>query len=418
MSSLDKPVYSSPTNWYTLYDELNEEYYSNHLKTRSFSSYVKDNYSNYGPLNSFERVSYFVNKINKEFEITSEASKEDVYVTYEKMMNRKSVDSYTLLKIYPFIFYHLKIPFKILLAKNKYEGTLHENEISHHSYDDIFYSFLDDDGGTHYVYPAKSYARPNVDEIPYQYDNTNVVIIEKKNPYKKLTTGDKFATISHLNPSSNKSIIRSHYKIVDDSLVTFVAKSNYAGEVSFDVRRGWQELIKEYDKESLSFWLGNFDSVIFKIDTIFETEALTTPPFNFKYQLQGTIKDAISEIATEIREVKLKLTPSHNLFYYSPQQRTTTAYLPYLFSSDLEVFIEFPKSASILNIADFNKKIENEVGSYFVSLAQVSPTIYKLSSTFQLMEKTVTSDKYPLFLKLCESAQSTKQVDITYKYNK
>jgi hypothetical protein len=337
---------------------------------------------------------------------------------FKDMLKRKEIDQYTLRKIYPFIFFHLQIPYHINLVKNRYTGELSPDEICNSQIDDYFYSFKDLNNVEHFVYPASSNRKPHVDELPYQYEDSKIIVLEKKNPYlhEKLTEGVSY--VSHLDKSYNKRIIRSHYKIEDDGQIKVNTKGNYAGMISYVLRSEWQKILKDYDKKKINKWLTEEDSTTFSLDTLFEEESVAVPPFNYKYLLKNEFGESITEVGPNINELKFKLLPGHFLFGFSKEVRTTTACLPFGYTDEVDLFIEFPKPISILNDLDLNKTIENEIGTYVIKLTQVSPTVYKLNSTFQLNQNIVPSNKYPLYLTLCEMAKGNEELSINFKYTK
>lgn len=125
----------------------------------------------------------------------------------------------------------------------------------------------------------------------------------------------------------------------------------------------------------------------------------------------------MSEAGDGVSSAKIKVTPSHFVFKYSDKKRTTTAFYPFAYTDNISVFIEFPQPSTILNENDFKKSKSNDIGMYEQKLERVSPTIYKLTSTYKCNNSVMSADKFSQFVELNDFVKQVEELNVLYKAN-
>lgn len=417
LPSMSYPYPVGMQSWNEMYDWVTSDVYNRNAKDRGMQKYIASLKPELDKLGTVDKVAYFVNRINKDFDIVRELDEKDRNLSFMEQFEIKKTDNSNLVLFYKYLFHYLNIPASMVLGKSKYRGSLQPGEITSTQITDVLFMFKNEKGSSVYICPSDADTRYNIDEIPYQLENTRVVLLDSKSPDEGNKAVVSYASIGRIPDTQNQRSINCHYTIGKDGNAMVETKASYTGMPSTYLRKGWSEAIKSYDTKEIMNWLEETDSIAFKLDTLIQEESSTTFPFNFNYMLKNKIIDAVSEAGDGVSSAKVKVTPSHFLFSYSDKKRTTKAFYPFAYTDNISVFIEFPQPSTILNENDFKKNKSNELGIYEQKLERVSPTVYKLTSTYKCTNPVMSADKFNQFAELNDFVKQNDELNILYKAN-
>ena len=86
-----------------------------------------------------------------------------------------------------------------------------------------------------------------------------------------------------------------------------------------------------------------------------------------------------------------------------------------MYNDEINVFVQLPFNAGIINENDFKKSTTNEAGSFTLSISKISDSQYKISSVYKINCPMLPKDKYQKLNELNELVDQTKDLSLLYK---
>lgn len=404
-------------DWGAIFDRLAPGSLEQKYKPKGLEEYFNSLKSKLDTLSTTGKVNYFAQFINDEIEIRNSLNDGDDKLSYVDLFSKKIIDEINLINFYKHMFFQLKIPYKVILAKNRYQGELLVSDISSRQITDVFFEFRDEKDAKHYLFLSNESKTFSIDELPYSLEGTKAILLKKQDPFSKEKPEVEYMNIGYVKMDNNTRKINTHIKIDEAGTLTRKTQLNYNGHFSTTFRRDLTELCDDYKKDEIIDYLEieDKDKANFVLDTLFKIEALQTFPYTNKFELRTHTLNAISDGGSDIKNLDLDLIINHIAYRTTKGERYYTSYLPYTGQESIITLIEFPYAIEVINIDDIKINKLNSIGSHELKLEKINPTTFRLSSVFTIAKSIVVPAKYPEFVELNESIKKNKEFSILFK---
>lgn len=403
-------------NWGELYKVLSHNNSDHNNKSRGLQKYFESFKNVTDTLTKVEKVRYFVKKINEEFILMENEDVENAPRPVMYFVENKKIDVNNLRLYYKYMFYYLNIPFETCFGKNRYQGDLFPAIISTHQITHVFFYFADDQLSDHYLFVSNSDIKYNVDERAWQLENTKIIHLKKDDPFSADKPSVQIRAMPQSQADHNRRTVTCSFNISPDwTSLNCDTKVSFTGMVSLRYRTNWINRAKEYKNDTWIKWLDQEDNKKFGLDTVFIETQDNMTPFNFAVRIKSTESDIISPASDNISSLKVQIPLDHIKIPSYSYKRFTTLYMPYLYTDELNYFIQFPSNVTVINEKDLNKKLANEVGEFNLSATKISDTVYKISSVYKIRAKELVKSKYKMLVDLNDMMEQSKEFNILYK---
>ena len=411
---IDEPV--SMSSWSGLYKELARDDYDHNSKTKGLESYFVQFKISTDTMNNFNKVKFFVDKINTDFKLLKYANDGSMLKPITYFLDKKEIDENNLRLFYKYLFYYLKIPYETCFGRSRYSGDLNTSIVSDYQITHVFYSFKDEQNQRHFLFPSSGYQVYNVDERPYSLEETLVIFLNKQNPFNNDPPAEQINKMGRLPADLNSRTITCSYSVnVDSNYTGCDVKLLYSGMPSMRYRSNWLQQMEEYKKDGLIEWLDEKENKNFSLDTVFIERKETILPYKFMVRIKSKENDVISTSGENISSLKIHIPLQHSKLRSYAYKRITDLYTPYLYNDEINLFIQFPFSVDIINTSGLTKSLSNDAGSFTMSIHKVSDTVYKITSAYKIKTGKLSKDKYQLLVDLNDLVDQLKELDVIYK---
>ncbi len=239
-----------------------------------------------------------------------------------------------------------------------------------------------------------------VNEVPFYYENTNVILIPQDEPtdYSYMHAPPvKFIQTTMPN-STQKDNFRNTSVLADVNLasdvIQFDTRLDLSGQFS-TMTRGYY--IYNYFDSSINLRyihkLNDINSTTF-LDTIECTKRSVEFPFPFSFRMKYHGSGMVKHVAND--EISISLT---NWFYHITEeniksQNRSLSYFPDFTNTDTyKYYLKFEKDVTILNAVDLECNISTDWGNYSFTVSQPQPNIILIVSTFIVLKDKIPANQ-------------------------
>ena len=235
-----------------------------------------------------------------------------------------------------------------------------------------------------YIYPKKSRFGYYTNELPFYWENTEVLFVNFHDLWS-----DHIADLSFVNTPT--STLKENFRLssvqaainLEKKTVDFNARLTLSGQFSTMMRGFYKYDVADSSINHLykkKLWMINDQTDLIKSSISKDSRNF---PFKFTINASYTSRGLIDQSADGVYSIGLNNWFNHITSDGITNNSRDLAYYPdFLFRDNYKYYLEFEKEVVILNIEEFKVAFENELGKLIIELKQVQPTIYLLQSDF------------------------------------
>lgn len=328
--------------------------------------------------------------------------------TIETYFTRKTADWTALLSMYDAAFKWIGANYYLGTGRSKYLGDLILEFPTDYQVTDYFYLIEDEQGGVH-LYPPKTRRRTwEADEIPLHLRGTDVYMLNVKDK-----TSLKQLTFSNEPYNKNQMLYKGKIEVnLAEGSMKYQVQETYAGEVSTYYRDKMYEVeeegkLQENLTKSLSEEIPNI-----VISNAKMSNYPKQSPFKFSMSYEANTPDQISEIESNVYKINVGNRLSHSTVDVPQRKRALDYYPRYAFMEAYNYYVSLTENAALQNKDNLTIKVENEVGSYELSVNQIKPNALSVRSRYTIKMNSIPADKIHLLAELNEAAESAVSTEL------
>jgi len=321
------------------------------------------------------------------------------------LMNEQ-IDNRNLHILYRNVFKYLKVPYKIGLARSRYQGRIDGKFISPHSISHVFYMFLDSAGYRQYLFPGNIEKKYYLNEIPWVVQGTQ-------------------ATFYEGNDNSPNPAVTQLKLVKDEYSKTF---TNTTGEINIDLETNKTTgRFREILNGTVYSWSGNhYDYLVdygneeeltkefgFVPDSLEKIETSNVKPFRTAYSYTLKESDLLTSIDDSTLTLNLQDFLSHNP---APENDAEVCYLDYYsrfrYFETNKRFVRFSQPVKLLNQSQLKISETKDFGAFTLSVEQLDETTILVESSYQLKKMYIPKQQYHELVELNTALEEASKLKI------
>lgn len=365
--------------WGSMYENAEK-----HLSLKNSSSKEKKSLDSFlyhvrekqGEVSQTQLLHALVDSLNTFKIVRDEFLPKDYTLTH--MLADKKTSNMALYGIYLRAFEYYHIPFNIGLMRNKYDGLLYSDYVSVNHITDFLFVVQDSSKKYVYIYPSTSTKTYRLNEFPFQFEKTNVVLVDKS-CINNLHPRFKFTKIPSSKVGDNYA--EHHYHITmepTDTAHIIEGESKLSGH-----------LIHHYYKND-SVYLKNLPMNFDSLMDIDRTEPSSNYPYKVTYQTKGTCNLSIQEVNDSLFTLDVQSLLDHTYpVLPMDSKRDLHYYGPFPYSHSFQYAIEFPYDVKLATPISFTK-----IYGMQYTVKQQKPNLIYVSSSYKLASSFIRVGNY------------------------
>ena len=372
--------------------------------------------------------------ILENFQINEIELGEELIKTSGYFLKNKRFDPISLRRIFRQVLEDLEIDYWAVFARSKRLGKLDPYFIRRGEYDHIFYAFKDEKGDLNLLYPHDVQSKYEINEIPPTIFNTEAVIARpiRKGKLRKnekfisknlqLAEADSLEIETVILPGSN--VNQNNLKQVvysDINLNEKTAPIKYRFSVTggmFTEFKDFVSLLQE-NKEASEY----FDTVnkikgeeeIIVVDSILDYSFNESRPYGYEINAQGSLNGVVSFVNENMVSFSLDKLLQHISIESEMAKTDLNYYLDYGYSDFLMAIFNFPKEIEILNLDQYNVRVDNEIGEYLFDIKHIGGNQLTIQSRYKIIQDIIPKTKYELLKQINKTLKEVKNKHILIK---
>lgn len=343
--------------------------------------------------------------IYNEFEIV-ERTDEIKKMALNDLIAKKKIDEYNLLLLYSQLFDKFKIKYYVCFAKGRYDGDILLDFVTIHDLTDFFFSFYDENGTLHYVFPSNPKRKYRFDELPPTIEGVKSIMVYKR----KLDALDSEIEYVQLPLGSYKDNSESVQCKVKFDLNGDKTKVNHRQSVAGASSTLKRSVLANYDGKSEPL----FDKDE-EIDTFFIEKDNAYYPYNFTTITEVSFDSPLVRVNDTLATIPIGFFIDELDITYSEEERILDYYPLYTRGNSQRFFFEFSSPVKLLNEETISLSTENDIGKVSLLAKQVQPTVIMLSYSYDLTQHHVKKQQYYLLGELNKSMYELRALDLVLK---
>ncbi len=293
-------------------------------------------------------------------------------------------------KLYARTFNLLGVPYSTVYFMDKRIADMSQSYISPIIDNDFAFVMVHEEH-PFYIYPKKSRFGYYTNELPFYWENTEVLFVNFYNLWS-----DHIADLRFVNTPT--STFKENFRIssvqatvnLEDKSVDFDVRLTLSGQFSTMMRGLYKYDITDSSINPLykkKLWMLNSHTELLRSSITKDSKQY---PFKFilnaSYKSNGLIDESTDGVFS---------IPMNNWFNHITangiviKNRDLNFYPDFLFRDSYKYYLKFEKEVVILNADEFKVEFENELGNLKIELKQVQPNIYLLESDFVVNKVSV-----------------------------
>ncbi|MGB0807228.1 MAG: DUF3857 domain-containing protein [Salibacteraceae bacterium] len=294
------------------------------------------------------------------------------------MLAKKRISNISLYGIYLRAFEVYHIPFDIGLLRNKYEGLLYSDYVSVNHITDFMYVVKDNNNQYVFLYPSTSSRTYRINEYPFQFEKTNVVLVNK-------------SCINNLNPHFKFSKIPSSK--VDDNYASHRYRITVDPTDTNHIIEGETKLsghLNHHYYKNDSVYLKKLPMKFKSLTQIDRQELSSNYPYKVTFQTKGTCNLSLKNINDSLFILDIKSLLDHKYPKLPIESKRELHYFgPFPYSNSFQYAIEFPYDIKLVTPISFSAIN----GMNYMVKQQESNLIY-VSSTYKMASRFIRVNDY------------------------
>lgn len=317
---------------------------------------------------------------------------------FNSNFKKRAFPNNQLYGIYTRFFNYYKIPFEVLLCRDKYEGQMVGNFCSFTYLDYVGLKVRNSQGSVYYF--GDSFY---LNEVPVYIEGTECVRVKVINPLKPVQA-DNFnynTTVLPLSKMKDNSVsLTALVKLGMDS-VNYQIRESYVGRYSYRIRK---EL-----EDSLKPMLLNEDAYDTLFDVNKEKEDLDYP---FRTQITYSIAAdwKLNQLDSALYELELKDLFDFN-FYDLEDKRSVDLYPLTMETQSVRLYIDLPADYSLIEPEKYVRSKNFHIGRFNFTVRQVSANKLMIDAKYELKDlimKSTDFEDYKAIMKMAEDIKDLK----------
>ena len=294
------------------------------------------------------------------------------------MINDGKTSNIYLYGIYSRALHNYNIPYYIGLMRNKYQGILYPDYVSLNHITDFIFVVPNTAKEFVYIYPSTSTKRYKINEYPFQFENTNAVLIDKS-CINNLHPTFEYINLPASTMADNYSLHRYQITInATDSTHTMVGQTKLSGN------------LVHHDLKNDSAYLKNQSMHFSSFTNLVKQEPATNYPYKVVYNVNGNCKLSLQTVNDSI----FTLNISDLLVHHYPElpmksKRDLNYYGQFPYSNSFQYAVKFPYAVKLLTPITFT-----DVSGTQYLVKQQSPNLIYISSHYKFLSSFIEAATY------------------------
>jgi len=151
VTGMDRPYEIGLKSWGEVFEISTQNVFNKNQKDKGLNDFFAMHKSYLDTMNTFGKVSHIVNFLNKEMKFGDNLEDNLKNLPLATLIQKKEIDDRNLMLFYKYMFTYFKIPYYLVIAKNKYRGELSIGERSLNQVSDLLLAFNDQNNVLHYI---------------------------------------------------------------------------------------------------------------------------------------------------------------------------------------------------------------------------------------------------------------------------
>lgn len=326
----------------------------------------------------------------------------------ETYFNNKVADWSALVSMYDEAFKWLGVNYYFGTGRSKYLGPTLLSFPTGYQITDYFFAIEDENSGTHLYIPKETNKQWQADEIPSHLRNTRVYMLNMndKKTFKQIDfQNNRF--------NQNQMLYRGKADInLTEGRMTHVLQESANGEISTRYRdyvyaadkdeklkeqttKQWQKLIPE--AEILRLELSKYP---------------TKAPYKYSVKSEVNTPGQISEIESGTYKIQFGNCLTYSTLPVKDRKRLLDYYPDYAFMEAYNYVLTFTGNTTLQNKENIDLKVDNEVGTFELTVNQVKPDMFNIKSRYVIKVNSISPEKMPLLFELNKAAEAAGQTEL------
>ena len=321
----------------------------------------------------------------------------------------KVADWTALVSMYDAAFKWLGVNYYFGTGRSKYLGPILLSFPTDYQITDYFYTIEDENGGMH-VYMPKEYSgkKWQADEIPSHLRNTRVYILSMKD-------NETFKQLDFQNNrfNQNKMLFKGKADVnLKEGTMTHTLQESINGEISMEYR---DQVYAANEKDKLSEnttkkWQAKIPNAT--VSNVKLSDYPMTNPYKYNINYKVETPEQISEIETGTYKIQFGNCLTHNILDVQKRKRLLDYCPDYAFMEAYNYVLNLSENAAIQNKDNIDVKVDNEIGTFELTINQVKPNLLSVRSRYVIKVNSIAPDKMQLLYDLNEAAAAAKSVEL------
>ena len=298
--------------------------------------------------------------------------------TASNMINDGKASNIFLYGIYMRAFENYHIPFFIGLMRNKYEGLLYPDYVSLNHITDFLLVIPNTTKEFVYIYPSTSSKTYKINEYPFQFEHTNVVLIDKS-CINNLHPTFEYINLPASTLSDNFSLHRYQITIdLKDSVHTIAGQSKLSGNLVHHNIKNDSAFLQQLPMHFSSF------------SNLVKQETATNFPYKVTYKVNGNCKLNTQIVNDSIFTIDIKSILTHQYPELPMESNRDLDYFgQYPYSTSYQYAIQFPFDVKLLTPITFT-----DINDFQYIVKQQAPHLIYVNSLYTFGTSFISVNDY------------------------
>ena len=348
--------------------------------------------------------------INKEMRIMN-IPEEEQSNGIEYFLEEKKASSTTIFQIYKNLMERLDLNYSLAIGRNRYYRDFHVDFPS--TYQISNYLFLvENEQKELQIFPLKSKSNYyEVNELPIQLEGSTLYAMDMQEKDSL-----KFFKIPFSNYKKNKRLRKIKATVNWETKgITHTVTETMVGAVSTQTRHFYnnEKESKNLEKTFKTVLENRIPDAKFK--SVTGGEMNVKPPFKYNLDYEYELENKITKLDEGVFKIDIENWFSHNTLPVKVEGRVLDYYPMNTGIDAYNYYLEFEAPVKLANKENLDIKVSNEVGSYEMTVNQISDNAISIRSKYIIKLNHIPADKVQLLKDLNEAAQKADAEGVLFE---
>ncbi len=348
--------------------------------------------------------------INKEMRIMN-IPEEEQSNGIEYFLEEKKASSTTIFQIYKNLMERLDLNYSLAIGRNRYYRDFHVDFPS--TYQISNYLFLvENEQKELQIFPLKSKSNYyEVNELPIQLEGSTLYAMDMQEKDSL-----KFFKIPFSNYKKNKRLRKIKATVNWETKgITHTVTETMVGAVSTQTRHFYnnEKESKNLEKTFKTVLKNRIPDAKFK--SVTGGEMNVKPPFKYNLDYEYELENKITKLDEGVFKIDIENWFSHNTLPVKVEGRVLDYYPMNTGIDAYNYYLEFEAPVKLANKENLDIKVSNEVGSYEMTVNQISDNAISIRSKYIIKLNHIPADKVQLLKDLNEAAQKADAEGVLFE---